>query len=128
MLYLYYWDGKLKNAPPKFDSESEIVQKLNKWTAKIDATNGYTNCTDRLLHYCTKAYQNKDKDYHILTNSHSLLKDMTYLCNYVSTQKPLDEELIEYYYNIMRIFVKPYGYNSWRSYEDYINLDKESPL
>lgn len=70
MVYLYYCDGKLRNAPTKMQSDSEIVERLNKWTKKIDAANGYTNCMSRF----TKLYDERqpDKDYHILTNSRSI--------------------------------------------------------
>ena len=70
MVHLYYYDGKLRNAPTKMQSESEIVEQLNKWTKKIDAANGYTNCMNRF----TKLYNESDpdRDYHVVTNSHDI--------------------------------------------------------
>lgn len=75
MIYLYYFDGKLSKSPTKMQSESELVESLNKWTSKIDATHGATRCYERLRNIVKKAKDNKD--YHILTNSFAL-KQLVY--------------------------------------------------
>ncbi len=78
MLYLYYFDGKLKDAPIKFPNSAKIVQDLNKWTHKIDATNGYSSTVKRFN--ALKAKSEKSvTDLHVLTNCLHLAENHKYV-------------------------------------------------
>lgn len=78
MLYLYYFDGKLKDAPIKFPNSAKIVQDLNKWTHKIDATNGCSSTVKRFN--ALKAKSKKSiEDLHILTNCLWLAENHKYV-------------------------------------------------
>ena len=67
MVYLYYWDGKLKDAPHKVPESAGLVRQYNNWTHKIDGTNGYTSTTERLKRLVEKN-KKTNVDFHVLTN------------------------------------------------------------
>lgn len=78
MLYLYYYDGKLKDAPIKFPNSAKIVQDLNKWTHKINATNGYSTTVKRFNALKVKS-EKSIEDLHILTNCLWLAENYDYV-------------------------------------------------
>lgn len=78
MLYLYYFDGKLKDAPIKFPNSAKIVQDLNKWTHKIDATNGYSSTVKRFNALKVKS-EKIVTDLHVLTNCLHLAENHKYV-------------------------------------------------
>lgn len=81
MLYLYYWDGKLKDAPHKFPESAEIVRENNNWTHKIDGTNGYSSTTERLKRLLQKNTKT-NVDFHVLTNCLHLAESYKYVFVY----------------------------------------------
>lgn len=81
MLYLYYFDGKLKNAPHKYPNSVGQVRSDNVWTHKIDATNGYSATTARLKRLI-ESNQKTNVDFHILTNCLWLAENYKYVFVY----------------------------------------------
>ena len=78
MLYLYYFDGKLKDAPHKYPESVGQVRADNKWTHKIDATNGYSLTVKRFNTLKAKS-ENIVTDLHVLTNCLHLAENHKYV-------------------------------------------------
>lgn len=81
MLYLYYWDGKLKDAPHKYPDSVGLVREYNEWTHKIDGTNGYTSTTERLKRLAQKN-EKTNVDFYVLTNCLHLAESHKYVFVY----------------------------------------------
>lgn len=78
MLYIYYYDGKLKDAPHKYPDSVGQARTDNLWTHKIDATNGYSSTIKRFNALKAKSEKSVE-DLHILTNCLWLAENHKYV-------------------------------------------------